>query len=42
MSIVCVFKASRIPIQLIRRIKSMLCYEEEGPVSYKWDATLIY
>ena len=26
---------ARSPIQLLYRIKSILCYEEEGPVSYE-------
>ena len=26
-----------VPIHLIHNIKSILRYEEEGPVSYEWD-----
>ena len=26
-----------LPKHLLHSIKSILCYEEEGPVSYEWD-----
>ena len=32
---------ARPPIKLLRRIKSILCYEEEGHVSYEWDGPSI-
>ena len=32
---------SRPPIQLLHGIKSILCYEEDGHISYEWDGPLI-
>ena len=31
------FVQSRPPIHLLHRIKSILCYEEQGPISYEMD-----
>ena len=33
------FSLTRPPIQLLHLIKSILCCEEEEPVSYEWDGS---
>ena len=37
-----IYENARPPIQLLHCIKSVLCYEEEGPVSYEWDGKSLF